>query len=223
MSFRKKRKISAPGRLDSPFVSNDLGKQVNAVDDNPPVVVQSGFFSRRISYYSSEKRNCEQNVIAEVPSDEDTEVFLDNLVEHVDNSHVQPPPPHIVVSDDDEGYISPQPSSSGSKQLAEQNAGELTLIFLFSLFVEEADRKIDKFIKSVSADSKPNSSSVVYVHRTITYCIFCHSKRGKNIQLISNTYFKYFVITEKLNFSYIDNMFIVLIQCKTNSKIKNSK
>lgn len=153
MSFRRKRKVSAPGRLVSPFVTSSSDRRGSDPSLQPPA--QANFFSRRISSYALDKRNSEHATIAEVPIDEDG-VFVESLnfrsqeARHLSDGH-----PHIMINDEDEGYNSP--NNTGNPMELPDNPGELTLVFLLSLFVEEAERKIDSFAKSVSL-----SAIVVY-------------------------------------------------------------
>lgn len=170
MSFRRKRKVSAPGRLISPFVVGQTDKHGSAPCLAVPV--QTSFFSRRISSYALDKRNSEHATIAELPIDEDN-VFVDKS-DGQSNRKAEPPLPMVnghpitINADEDEGYISPNNTGLPPLELPD-NPGELTLVFLLSLFVEEAEKKIDKFAKSVSGSHRSGCVTEVLAEKRYIY------------------------------------------------------
>jgi hypothetical protein len=141
MSLRRKRKVSAPGRLASPFVGDEDEELIGNAG------AQHRFFSRKISYAldrrsGSSSLSSDHGSIVEQLTAPYEVVFEDDELEN------QSLPPSIVVDEDDEGYISP--NSNLSPPVLPDNPGELALYFLMSSFVSETEKKIERFSKSVS-------------------------------------------------------------------------
>ena len=165
MSLRRKRKVSAPARLASPFVDD-----VETVTSSSRRTVYDDDDYRR-QHSSSHHRNLflrktnttassfefERNAtIAEELQSPNIDVFIDD----VDANHLHHQHQRWGDADEDEGYNSPHPSPrksllspSNQPQLEfPENPGELTLHYLVCSFLVESDKKIDAFARSVSSE-----------------------------------------------------------------------
>lgn len=153
MSFGRKRKVSAPGRLVSPtFVDHDEAEGTSRGDHDDDDGYQRLCRSNRNLFSARRSFGFDETIAEEHQPSPDIAVFLED-VDHVGEK---------LNPDEDEGYNSPNPSprlvpSSLATVPTRQHhvalpdkPGELTLHYLVCSFVKESERKIEAFARSVS-------------------------------------------------------------------------